>query len=391
MFPVDEIREDFPLLKDIVYLDNGASSLTPVQVVEKITEYYTSYRANVSRGLYRISRRATEMYEDAREKVARFINSRYEEIIFTRNTTEGINLIANSLKLDKGDKVITTIFEHHSNLLPWLRLMDRGIEVEIINPVNYQIEEEIKERIDSNTRVIAMTHVSNVLGNIFPIEKISRICRREDIYLVVDGAQSAPHLDINVERLGCDFFAFSSHKMLGPTGVGCLYVRKEILNELEPIFVGGGTVKDVYCNRYQLLGNFSRFEYGTPNISGVIGFGEAIRYLSRMKRFGFQRYEEKLKRELFVEVRNLENIEIYGADIPLRERIGILAFNIKNERPEHVARFLDKHNICVRSGHHCAIPLLRNFLRVDGCVRASLYLYNTTEEIERFITALKSI
>ena len=393
MFPIAKIRRDFPLLeKGIIYFDNAASSLTPIQVIKAIEDYYLNYRANISRGIYSLSREATLKYEKTREKIAKFINSNPEEIIFTRNTTESINIVANGLNLSRGGKIITTIFEHHSNLLPWLRLREKGIEVEIISPKSVlDFLLELEESIDSRTRLIAMSHVSNVIGNIFPIEKVGKICRDEGILLLVDGAQSAPHLEIDVKKLNCDFFAFSAHKMLGPTGVGCLYIREEIFSELKPTFLGGGTVEDVPLPEFELFKNFSKFEYGTPNISGVIGLGEAINYLSEIRKRNCHEYEKKLFEKLFRKIRDLSNLELYCPEIPLRERIPILPFNIKGKNPEKVAKVLDKNKICVRSGHHCAIPLIKKFLKIDGCVRASLYFYNTYDEIEKFVETLESL
>ena len=387
---VDKIRRDFPILGGgVVYMDSAASSLTPTPVLKKIGGYYNDYRANIHRGVYSLSQIASEEYDSARRGVAGFINASFEELVFTKNTTEGINLIALSLDFGKGDRIITTSLEHHSNLLPWLRLRKQGVKVDVVNPGTDGLldVDEFKKVVDDETRLVAVTHVSNVLGSVNPVKEIGEITREHDALYLVDGAQSAPHIKVDVKKIGCDFFAFSSHKMLGPTGVGALYMRKELAEKMEPAILGGGTIDEVSIEDYRLTKPPARWEAGTPNIGGVIGFGEAVNYLKETGLGNIEEHERNLTEEMVSGLREITGVEVY---CPAGRSIGIIPFNLQGMNPHEVAKELDKKRIMVRSGHHCAMPLM-NFLEINGCVRASLYLYNTKEEIGEFISALKEI
>lgn len=389
---IERIRKDFPILEKVIYMDNAATSLTPVSVIEEISEYYSEYRANVHRGIHTLSKIASERYEEAHEKISRLINSSPEEIILTSNTTQGINLIALSLDLRRGDKVVTTSLEHHSNLLPWMRLRRKGVKVEIVNPdrkgrLNIGDFEDV---IDENTKLIAVTHISNVLGSISPVNEIGRIARENNILYLVDAAQSVPHIPVDVKEIKCDFLAFSGHKMLGPTGIGAIYIRKEIADELEPKILGGGTIGQVTLSNYTLTKSPERWEAGTPNIAGAIGFGKAVEYLQNIGFERIRRHERELTRSIVSGLREIENVEPYG---PGEEyQIGIVSFNVKDLNPHEVASVLDKESgIMVRSGHHCAMPLMNLLGCPGGTVRASLYIYNTLEEVDRFISEIKRI
>lgn len=398
MLNVKEVRKDFPILETgIIYLDNTASSLTPEPVLQKMLEFYRHYRANVGRGIHRLSQKASEEYERARTKVADFINAKSEnEIIMTRNTTEGINLIARGLKWKKGEKIVTSFIEHHSNFIVWLRAKNNySVELEIIRPKE-PVEKgllditDFEKIIDDKTKLVALTHVSNVLGVITPIEEITKIAHEHGAYVLVDGAQSVPHIKVDVQKIGCDFLAFSGHKMCAPTGSGALYIGEELTEEVEPLCIGGGTIADVEMDRYMLDKSPRKFEAGTPSIAETIGLGAAIDYLQKIGMENIERYEKKLTKKTYEEITTLPSVEVYGPNP--EHKIGIMAFNVKDLNPHDVALALDvSANIMVRSGHHCALPLTKGLLHKPGTVRASTYFYNTEEEINKFVSALKEI
>ncbi|HII53835.1 cysteine desulfurase [Candidatus Micrarchaeota archaeon CG08_land_8_20_14_0_20_49_17] len=378
------IRSDFPLFKTgIIYLDNAATSLTPVQVVEELKDYYLNCRANIHRGLHKLSARASEHYEQAKETVANYINAKPEEIVFTKNATESINLVANSIRYRQGDTIITSDIEHHSNFLPW-KVQERN-GAKVVMKSFGELEESAAPAADS--KVIALTHVSNVLGEPNDLEKIGK--NNGDALFLIDGAQSAPHMKIDVKKLNCDFFAFSGHKMLGPTGIGVLYIREEVMERLEPVYLGGGTISglDERFNPIYSKG-YKKFEAGTPNIAGAIGLAEAIRYLDKIGMENIHRHETGIAaymRKLVDEINGDGKIEYYS-------KSGLIfSFNVKGLEPHDVSAMLDAMgDICTRSGHHCAIPLMRK-LAINGCVRASPYLYNTKEEVGKFVETLKEI
>ena len=392
-----KIRKDFQILNSgIVYLDNAASSLTPEQVLQKIMEFYHNYRANVDRGIHRLSQKASEEYEKTHAKVAGLINAKSEtEVILTRNATEAINLVANGLTWKKGDKIVTSLIEHHSNFIVWLRLKRRyGVEVEIVRPNREGLFNiaDFEKAIDTKTRLVALTHVSNVLGVKTPVEEVSKIAHDHDAHLLVDGAQSVPHLKVDVQRIGCDFLAFSGHKMLGPTGVGVLYARRELLDNLEPLSIGGGTITDVGLDYYTLSESPTKFEAGTPAIGEAIGLGAAIEYLGEVGLENIEIHERKLMENLYGGLANISGVEVYGPK-EIEQRTSIASFNIDSLNPHDVALALDvSADIMVRSGHHCCIPLIKELLkRHEGTVRASLYIYNTEAEIEKLVSAVDQI
>jgi len=397
LFDVEEIRRDFPILeKGVVYLDNAASSLTPEQVVLKEAEFYREYRANVERGVHRFSQRASEEYEGAHEIVAEFIGApSAENVAMMRNTTEGINLVASSLDWRRGEKIVTTVIEHHSNFITWLRAARRhGCRVEVIRPdAEGRFDMADFERaVDDDTRLVAVTRVSNVLGCIVPVKEVASIAHEHGALVLEDGAQGVPHLQTNVGASGVDFLAFSGHKMLGPTGSGGLYIADAELYRTEPLSIGGGTISDVELDSYELAEPPLRFEAGTPAIAQAIGFGEACRYLDRVGMEAVERWDARLAAKLVEGLREIEGVEVYGPSDP-RMRVGIVSFNVSDMNPHDVALSLDaEHFIAVRSGHHCALPLMKELFGLpEGTVRASTYIYNTPEEIELLLGAVEEI
>ena len=388
-----EIKTDFPILNDIIYMDSASTSLTPEPVLNVVSKYYREYNANVGRGVHRLSQVASQKYKDVHRKIADFIGANEEEVIFTKNTTEAINTVASGLRWKKGDKVVTTLIEHHSNFLPWLRLKSLGVELDIVKPDKngkFNVS-DFKEVIDDKTRLVAVTHVSNVLGTMTPIEEISAICEKKNALLLVDGAQSVPHIHVDVRNLGCNFLCFSGHKMLGPTGTGILWMKEDFFGRLEPLNFGGGMIEDVSLNGYELTKGYERFEGGTPNIAGVIGFGRAIDYLKKIGMDKIKDHEAKLTERLLEGLLEIRRVEIYGS-LNSKERIGLVSFNIKDLNSHDVALMLDEaSNIMVRSGHLCCMPLMKYFGLKEGAVRVSLYLYNTEEEVDTFLETVKEI
>jgi len=394
---VEKIREDFPILKKIIYFDNAATSLTPKQVLAAMDEYYMEYRANIHRGLHYLSEVATKKYEGAHAEIAKFFGAQNEEIFITRNTTESINQLAfslfNSGFLKSGDKIVTTLIEHHSNFLPWLRLAKKhGIKIEIVRPAQDGVFDFGSfERACKGAKLLTFVHVSNVLGSIANARELCKIAHENGALTHVDAAQSAPHLQINVKEIGCDFLSCSSHKMCGPTGVGALYMKKEFGDKIEPALLGGGAINKVTTNDYTLTRLPDRWEAGTPDIGGVIGFGQAVKYLSAIGMKNIEKCERKLSEKMFGVLSNIPKLELYGPR-DLEKRSCVFAFNFSGLHPHDVAGILSNSNIAVRSGHHCAMPLHTDLLRKpEGTCRASLYFYNTAEEIERFGEVLKDI
>jgi len=385
------------LKKGIIYFDNAASSLTPEPVIEKMLEFYREYRANVGRGVHRLAQAASEEFEAARRRIARFINADSPlEVIMTRNATEGINIIANGLKWSGGDKVVTTLIEHHSNFIVWLRAKKKyGVEIEVVKPTEsfekglFKIS-DFEKAIDDKTKLVSITHVSNVLGVVLPVREIAEISHEHGALVLVDGAQSVPHMKIDVQDLNCDFLAFSGHKMCGPTGSGALYMREEHMSSVEPLCIGGGTIADVGVDYYELEEGPSRFEAGTPAIGDVIGLGAAVEYLESVGMENISKHEDELTRRIYSGLTSIDDVEVYGPE-PGRKS-GITSFNIRGLNPHDVAMALDSMaNIMVRSGHHCALPTTKELIRRQGSVRASVYLYNTIEETEQFILAVEKL
>jgi len=391
---LERLRSDFPLVREVAYLDSASTSLTPEPVLGAMMQYYHEYRANVGRGVYRLAQMAYQKYRDAHVKVAGFVGCRDGEeglLAFTKNSTESINAVARGLDWKRGDRVVTTITEHHSNFLPWLRLRSLGVELEVIEPgpgpeCVFDIS-CFSEAITPGTKLVAVAQVSNVLGTILPVKELSDICHDRGAMLLVDGAPSVPHMPTDIREMNCDFLCFSGHKMLGPTGTGVLWTR----NEIEPLMVGGGMVEDVSLEGYVPKTGYEGLEAGTPDIAGGIGLGQAVDYLSRAGMDDVRNHEARLTARLMQGLTEIEAVEIYGPS-DLKQRSGVVSFNVRGMKPQEVALMLDEAaNIMVRSGHHCCIPLMRYLGQKEGTVRASVYLYNTEEEIEKLLGAVEEI
>jgi cysteine desulfurase/selenocysteine lyase len=386
-----KIRSDFPILEDVIYLDSASTSLTPEPVLRVVLDYFHNYRANVGRGIYRTAQIADQRYRDAHRKVADFIDAREGATIFTRNTTESINMVAMGIGWKKGDRVVTTITEHHSNLLPWMRLNKVGVELKTIVASREGIIDlaDWERAIDDKTRLVSVSQLSNALGTVQPVKEISKLCRERGAMLLVDGAQSVPHMPISVAEIGCDFLCFSGHKMLGPTGTGVLWVKKP--DEIEPLLAGGGMVEDVGDHGYDIKQGYEGFEAGTPDISGGIGLGAAVDYLKDVGVEEIHRHESKLTRRLLQGMQSIKGVDIIGPQ-DLKSRGAVVSFNVSGLMPQEVALMLDSaSNISVRSGHHCCIPLMKHLGLKYGTVRASMYLYNTKEEIDKLLSTVEQI
>ena len=393
---IEKIRNDFRILKNnVIYFDSAATSLTPDLVVKAIENYYYNYNANIERGVYSYSQEASRDYEQAHSKVADFFGVSEKEIIFTRNCTHGINLISQSLKWEKSDRIVTTLLEHHSNYLPWMRVeKEYGIELVRIKPDkegSFDLA-DFKKHIDKKTKLVAVTQVSNCLGTIVPVREIVEIAHNKGAMVLVDGAQSAPHFPINLKELDCDFFACSGHKMLGPTGTGILYIKNEHYDKIKPFEVGGGMIKDVDIDEYSMADGWERFEAGTPNIAGGIGLGAAVDYLRSIGMQNIENYERELTERILEGLKTIDTITVFGPQ-DVKKRTGVIPFKVQGMSAHTVAFALDEvAHIAIRSGLHCCHPLLKEVLNEpDGTARASLYFYNTPEEIDTFIQTLKDL
>lgn len=403
MFSSSVIRNDFPLLKrkiskkHIVYLDSTATSLKPAQVIDKENEYNTIYTANIFRGIYKISEEATEEYENVRKKVTRFINAKNsDEIVFTRNTTESLNLVAAGIgkTFKQDDEVVVSIMEHHSNFVPWQqRAIRKGIRFRILGlDDNYQLNfNELDRFITRKTKVLAITSVSNVLGTINPVKQIVKTVKSINPHclVVVDGAQAVPHMNVDVNDWNADFVAFSSHKMLGPTGVGVLWGKMEHLENLSPYQYGGEMIQEVYVEKTIFKKPPHKFEAGTPHIAGVIGFGAAVDYLSNIGMDNVRKHEKELTAYALNELNRVTGIRIYGSN-DVEHRGGVIAFTIKSAHAHDIAQILDEDNICIRSGNHCAMPL-HTYLKLPATARASFYIYTTKEDVDTLIKGLEKV
>ncbi|MCA1055525.1 cysteine desulfurase [Rossellomorea aquimaris] len=396
---VKEIRKHFPILDQkvnghpLVYLDSAATSQKPVQVIEAINDYYRGYNSNVHRGVHTLGTRATDGYEGAREKVRKFINaSSTQEIIFTRGTTTAINTVAASYgraNLSEGDEIVITHMEHHSNIIPWQQLAKETGAVLKYVPLQEDgtiTLEDVKETVTDQTKIVSIMMVSNVLGTMNPIKEITKIAHDHGAVMVVDGAQAAPHMKIDVEDLDCDFFAFSGHKMVGPTGIGVLYGKKKHLKKMEPIEFGGEMIDFVGLQESTWKELPWKFEGGTPIIAGAIGLGAAIDFLEEIGLDKIEAYEHKLAAYALDKMSEVEGMTIYGPKDP-GQRAGLVTFNIDDVHPHDVATVLDAEGIAVRAGHHCAQPLMK-WLDVSATARASFYLYNTEEDIDKLVEGL---
>lgn len=392
---IEEIRKDFPLLenRDIAYLDNGATTQKPIQVITTVKEFYEKYNANPHRGAYNLSVEATEVYENTRTKIAKFINAKHrEEIIFSKNATESLNLIAYSYGMDnlkKDDEVVISIMEHHSNLVPWQKVTK--ITGSILNYMyinnHYELsDEEIETKITDKTKIVGISHVSNALGTINNIKKIIKYAHKKGAVVLVDASQSIPHMKIDVQELDADFLVFSGHKMLAPLGIGVLYGKKELLNNMTPFLMGGDMIEYVYERDTTFAPLPNKFEAGTQNVEGVVGLGSAIDYIEKIGYNEIQRIEEDLLKYAREQLYKLEYLDLYLT--PNEDNhSGVISFNIKGVHAHDVASILDSQGVCVRSGNHCTQPLMR-FLGIDSTCRASFYFYNTKEDVDRLVEAL---
>ena len=394
------IRKDFPILsreingKPLVYLDSAATRQKPLVVLDALEEYYRRHNANVHRGLHTLAEEATAAFEATRDKVAQFIGGvKREEIIYTRNATEAINLIALSWgerNIHKGDRIVITEMEHHANLVPWIMLSKKtGAELVYIPIDNEGLLEldNINEIISPNTRLVALTHMSNVLGTINPVEEIIALGHKRGAVVLVDGAQSVPHMPVNVMAMDADFLAFSAHKMLGPTGLGILYGKEHLLNEMEPVTFGGEMISDVQFDSVKWNTLPWKFEAGTPHIAGAVAFGAALDYLDKLGMDNIRRHEMELTAYALERLAELDYIRIFGPQ-DVRFRGGAVSFVDRDIHPHDLATFLDSLGIAVRAGHHCAQPLTR-LLGVSATTRASFYVYNTKDDIDALVNALK--
>ena len=396
MLDVNQIRNDFPIFRkkdgDFIYLDSASTSQKPESVIESVSSYYNSYAANIHRALYKIGEKATDQYESVRERVKRFINVPDSHVvIFTRSTTESINLIAyawGAKKLDKDDQILITEMEHHSNIVPWQLLSSRSNASLNYIPIKKDgtLElEELKKNISSKTKLISVSHQSNVFGTINPINDIIDEAKKIGAVTVIDGAQAVPHMKVDIKELDCDFYAFSGHKMLGPTGVGVLVARKNILEEMDPFMGGGEMIDTVKMDKSTWNEVPWKFEAGTPNIAQVIGLGASIDYIENVGIDMIHQHEQELLHYGLEILSQNENITLYGK---ANKRGGVIPFNVKNIHPHDLAKFLDTDGICIRAGHHCAQPIM-NKLGISATARASFYLYNTKEDIESLAESIK--
>lgn len=392
----EEIKEDFPILNErkISYLDSGATTHKPIQVIDKIKDFYNKYNANPHRGAYSLSMEATEIYEDTRDKIASFINAkRREEIIFTKNATESLNLIAYSYgtqNLKKDDEIVISIMEHHSNLVPWQKIAKvTGAKLKYMYiDDNFEIsDEEIKSKITEKTKIVGITHISNVTGTVNDIEKIIKYAHEKGAITVVDASQSIAHMKIDVQKLDTDFLVFSGHKMLAPLGIGVLYGKKEILNNMSPFLMGGDMIEYVYEQETTFAPLPNKFEAGTQNVEGVIGLGAAIEYIENLGYENIRKIENEIISYAIEELSKLDFLELYLTKNK-KNHCGVISFNIKGIHPHDVASILDTCGVCVRSGNHCAQPLMR-YLGIDSTCRASFYIYNTKEDVDNLVNGLK--
>ncbi|MBT8244334.1 MAG: cysteine desulfurase [Winogradskyella sp.] len=396
-FDVEAIRKEFPILnrqvngKPLIYFDNAATSQTPQQVIDVIVDYYSNYNANIHRGVHTLSQEATDAYEQARIKIQKHFNAKHtHEIIYTSGTTHGINLVASGFSslLQKGDEVIVSGLEHHSNIVPWQMLCERtGVTLKVI-PMNQNGElvlDDYDSLLNKKTKLVFVNHISNALGTINPIEYIIKKAHSVGAAVLVDGAQSCPHIKPDVQALDVDFYVCSAHKICGPTGVGMLYGKQEWLKKLPPYQGGGEMIAEVSFEKTTYADLPHKFEAGTPNVSGGIAFGAALDYMNSIGFDTIANYENELLVYATKQLENIEGLKIYGT---AKEKTSVISFNVGNIHPYDIGTILDKMGIAVRTGHHCAQPIM-DFYQIPGTIRASFMFYNTKAEIDTFITALK--
>ena len=394
-----KLRQDFPILhqlvndEPLVYLDNAATTQKPEAVLAKVAAYYHQDNANVHRGVHTLAERATQSYESAREKVRAFINAKETaEVLFTRGTTTGLNWVASSFGdkfVEAGDEIVISYMEHHSNIIPWQQLAkQKGAKLIYIDitPEGYLDLADAKRKIGEKTKIVSIAHVSNVLGGINPIKELIALAHENDAVMVVDGAQAAPHMKVDVQQLDADFYAFSGHKMCGPTGIGVLYGKRQWLEQMEPVEFGGEMIDfvNLYDSTWKELP--WKFEAGTPNIAGGIGLGAAVDYLTEIGMDEIHAYEQSLVDYVMPKLKAIEGVTVYGPQDP-KDHTGVIAFNIEGLHPHDVATALDMEGVAVRAGHHCAQPLLK-YLNVPATARASFYFYHTNKDADRLIDAI---
>jgi len=392
-------REDFPILKrkinnnDLIFFDNGATTQKPIQVIDAISDYYKNYNSNIHRSVYTLGDESEKIYEESKHLVKEFINANsHEEIIYTSGTTESMNFIARIIEQDveDGDEIILTYMEHHANLIPWQQLAIRKnltlrfLDLDELGRININ---QLKELINDKTKIVSICHASNVLGNINPVYEIGSLLKDKDICFVVDAAQSVPHMKIDVEKINCDFLAFSAHKMCGPTGIGVLYGKKNLLEKFDPVEFGGGMIGVVEekLSTWAILPD--KFEAGTPLLAEAAGLGATIKYLENIGLENIESYTKELTKYLYDELSKISNIKIYGTN-EISDRVSLVSFNLEGVHPHDLTSFLDEKGICIRAGHQCTQPLLGK-LGAYSVARASLYFYNSKEEIDFFIQVLK--
>ena len=392
---IDDIKNDFPILenRNIAYLDSAATTQKPKQVIDAVDDYYKRYNANPHRGAYSLSIEATEKYENTRAKIAKFINAKYaEEIIFSKNATESLNLLAYSYGMDnlkQNDEVVLSIMEHHSNLVPWqkvIKITNSKLKYMYINEQFELSDEEIESKITDRTKIVGITHVSNILGTINNVNKIIKYAHKKGAIVIVDASQSIPHMRIDVQDLDADFLVFSGHKMLAPLGIGVLYGKRELLNKMNPFLMGGDMIEYVYEDKTTFAPLPNKFEAGTQNVEGVIGLGAAIDYIENIGYDKIQKIENDIISYAIEKLSKLDYLTLYLT--PNRENhSSVISFNINGVHPHDVASILDAEGVCVRSGNHCAQPLMR-FLGIDSTCRASFYFYNTRGDVDKLVNAL---
>ena len=396
-FPIDQIRQEFPILdqqiyqRPLVYFDNAASTQKPRQVIEAIRHYYEHDNCNIHRGVHYLSMKATEAYEETRKIVRDFLNAaNSHEVIFTKGTTESLNLIASSFGkryLRSGDEIITTIMEHHSNFVPWQQFcLEHGVKFRVVT-LNENGElnlEELKKMISEKTRLISLTHVSNVLGTINPVKEIISYAHRHDVPVLIDGAQGISHVPVDVQDMDCDFYCFSGHKMYAPMGIGVLYGKEKFLEEMPPYQLGGEMIREVFLDHTTFNELPFKFEAGTPNVEGVLGLRAAIQYLDRLGMKNIAGYENELLEYAIDKLNEIEGMRFFGVS---KAKASLISFLIGDIHPYDAGTIIDKMGIAVRTGHHCAMPLM-DYLKIPGTVRASFAFYNTVEEIDRLTEAI---
>lgn len=401
MFDPQVVKKDFPILermvngKALVYLDSGASSQKPKQVLDAEREYYEQHNANVHRGAHTLGDEATQAYQAARERVARFIGARNEEIIFVRNTTEAINLVAYAWGLDNlkaGDVIVTTLMEHHANMVPWQEVARRmGARVEVVGLTEEGLidQRDYAEKLKLQPKLVAIVQVSNALGTINPVKEMTKAAHKVGAVVLIDGAQAVPHMKVNVQELGNDFYAFSGHKMLGPMGIGVLWGRKETLSKMSPFLTGGGMINEVYPDHSTWAELPEKFEAGTPNVAGAVGLSAAIEYLEGLGLEAVREHDQQLVAYGLQQLGKVEEVKILGTLDP-EKRSGSVSFEYRGVHAHDVATILDSEGVAVRSGHHCTMPL-HNSMGVAASVRASFNVYTTKEDIDRLVDALTKV